>query len=222
MTPPKARFLGVLFVMLSTHFVPVYLIAQTIEQFAASRTGKYTAYVVEETGENKEHRQQVWLRIRGEKDRLLLSADQLKKICYAYASTVSDLSWSPSERFLSVGVYDGDVGIDTAVFDLRSNSYVVPRVEEGYKYNSQWHPSKDLLFFQAGDDPSGKDPTIYRYDPTSQRKNKTRVAREVQIVEVEEYQPVMDGLVVRVTLRDPQKLSKYHKELIFVPYSAFK
>ena len=64
-----------------------------IKHFAASPSGKYVAYVIEQ-----EHHHEVWLRREGEKDRVLLSAERLKKINYTYASTVTDLAWSPSER----------------------------------------------------------------------------------------------------------------------------
>ena len=187
-------------------------------KFAASPSGSYVAYVAK--GETREGavRQEVWLKDQEGKERRLFSSDQLEGINYAYASRVTALAWSPSERFLSVSVSDGDVSVRTAVYDLRKDQWQVlvpnrdpkdPNVQDSW--DAQWHPSQDVLFFRANDSLSDY-VVLYRYDARKQTKAKTHLEGGLR-----EYQPVRAGLVLRLAGRgtDPDRL-------MFLPYTSFR
>lgn len=189
-----------------------------IEKFVPSPSGKYVAYVVKEVDEQKQRRYQVWLRTWGEKDRLLLNTEQLEAINSAYGSRVVALAWSPSERFLSIGVHDNDVDVITTVYDFQSNTNEILESGEDERgsWCSLWHPSKDFLFFRADDGASGFS-ILYEYDASNGTRRKRRIETRVL-----QYKSSMTGLVLRVEILDTEVPYKFHEELVFIPYSSFK
>lgn len=184
----------------------------TIASFAASSSGKYIAYV-EEKVEDNQRRHQVRLRVDDNKESSVLTTEQLEAINSAYGARVISLVWSPSERFLAIGVHDNDVSVITAVYDCNTKTYEPLYPEEKKEdgsFQPRWHPTKDLLLFRA-DNGTGETAIFYLYNAMTHERAKLQIQKDVR-----GYQPVETGLVLYV------KSHELKEELAFVPYSDFK
>lgn len=185
-----------------------------IAGFVASPSGEYVAYAKEAPGQV----QSLWLRTR-DGDRLLLAHEQLKKIHFAYSSTLHNMHWSPSERYLSFDIWDGDVNAKSVIYDLETSQTEPLTADEGNGYNAKWHPEVDVLFFKAGFDELQSDPTIYRYELSSGKKTKVHLQPGVG-----HHEPTKRGLVVLLSPTSAKigLEKKFRKEIRMVRYSEFE
>jgi hypothetical protein len=147
-----------------------------VTALGASRSGENVAYVLRDHGVR---RQALWLRTK-EGDKQLLSWEDLKKINYLYNAAVGNLQWSPSERYISFDVWDGDVEVVSSLYDVETGKVEILHPKEGNGYHATWHPREDWVFFKAGRDEGQQDPTLYWYDLRTGKKGSVYLAPGVQ------------------------------------------